>query len=79
MSNLSRKVSKNKFNNDVVKFICPVCKKTEDVPFYIVYALDKMDQGNDDYPPRFDCQHCYGKMEPVYYKNYKGKIYQYKD
>ena len=41
--------------------------------------MDKADKGNDDYPPRFKCQHCRGKMEPIYYKNYKGKVYQYKN
>ena len=78
MSSLVSKIKKNK-NNDYITFICPICKTKEQIPFYIVDMMDKADNGNDTYPPRFNCQHCYGKMEPVYYKNYKGKIYQYKD
>lgn len=69
----------NEKNSNYITFICPICKYKEDIPFYIVDMMDKADKGNDDYPPRFKCQHCRGKMEPIYYKNYKGKIYQYKN
>ncbi len=41
--------------------------------------LDKCDDGDDSYPPRFDCQICDGIMTPLYYKNYKGKVYEYKE
>lgn len=78
MSNMLKKIKKN-IKPDYVEFICPICKTREKIPFYIVDELDRNDKGNQDYPPRFDCENCSGMMEPVYYKNYKGKVYAYKN
>lgn len=43
--------------------------------------LDEADSiGVDiDYPPRFECQKCPGKMVPIYYISVNGKIYEYKE
>ena len=43
--------------------------------------LDEADSiGVDiDYPPRFECQKCPGKMVPIYYISVHGKIYEYKE
>ncbi len=60
-------------------YVCPKCKTKEDIPFSLVNMLDKCDDGDDSYPPRFDCQICDGIMTPLYYKNYKGKVYEYKE
>ena len=30
-------------------------------------------------PPRFDCENCPGKMEPIYYIGVNDKIYEYKE
>ena len=73
-----RKIKKNIKPNSV-EFICPKCKTKEFIPFYIVDMMDKQDNGDCNYPPRFSCQNCDGLMEPVYYKNYKGIIYAYKN
>lgn len=78
MSNMLKKMKKN-VNNEFVTFICPKCKIKEDIPFSIVNMLDKSDDGDDAYPPRFDCQYCDGIMTPIYYKNYKGKVYEYNE
>ena len=56
MSNMLKKMKKN-VNNEFVTFICPKCKIKEDIPFSIVNMLDKSDDGDDAYPPRFDCQY----------------------
>ena len=78
MSNMLKKMKKN-VNKEFVTFICPKCKTKEDIPFSIVDMLDKSDDGDDSYPPRFDCLYCDGKMTPIYYKNYKGKVYEYNE
>lgn len=78
MSNMLKKMRKN-LNKEFVTFICPKCKTKENIPFSIVDMLDKNDNGDDTYPPRFDCQNCDGKMTPIYYKNYKGIVYEYKE
>ena len=41
--------------------------------------MDRYDNGDPNYPPRFNCQNCDGIMTQIYYKNYKGKVYQYKE
>ena len=69
---------KNNMDDKFIIFICPKCKCKEKIPFYIVDMLDRNDNGDSKYPPRFDCQNCDGTMTPVYYKNYKGKVYEYK-
>ena len=32
-----------------------------------------------NYPPRFDCEKCPGKMVPFYYVSVHGKIHEYKE
>ena len=79
MSNsFARKIKRNQ-NKVFVTFICPKCKIKENVPFQVVDMLDRTDNGDDRYPPRFNCENCDGLMEPIYYKNYKGVIYEYKE
>ena len=78
MSNMLKKIKKNIKPNSV-EFICPKCKTRESIPFYIVDMMDRQDNGDPNYPPRFSCQNCDGLMEPVYYKNYKGIVYAYKN
>lgn len=78
MGSINKKI-KNNINNNFVTFICPKCKVKENIPFYIVDMMDKHDNGNQNCPPRFGCQNCDGIMIPVYYKNYKGKVYEYKE
>lgn len=73
-----KKIKKN-INKDYVTFICPKCGTKEGIPFSIVDMLDRSDNGNPNYPPRFNCENCDGKMQPVYYKNYKGIVYEYKN
>lgn len=74
-----RLIMKSK-NPQEIEFICPNCKTKERIPTYIVEMLDASDQINVDtsLPPRFDCECCNGKMEPIYYVGVKGKIYEYK-
>ena len=73
-----RKIKKN-INKEFVTFICPKCKTKENIPFSIVDMCDRNDDGDDSYPPRFSCQKCDGLMTPLCYKNYKGKVYEYKE
>jgi hypothetical protein len=35
-----------------------------------------MDGGDASVPPRFDCQSCSGKMQPVHYVNHDGIVYK---
>lgn len=66
-------------NPKFIEFICPLCKSKERIPTEIVEMLDYADQIGVDtsVPPRFDCEHCPGKMVPIYYIGCKGKIYSY--
>ena len=68
-------------NPKEIEFICPLCKTTEFIPTEIVEMLDRADQVNvdTDVPPRFDCEHCSGKMVPKFYIGVHGKIYKYED
>ena len=68
-------------NPKEIEFICPLCKTTEFIPTEIVEMLDRADQVNvdTDVPPRFDCEHCLGKMVPKFYIGVHGKIYKYED
>ena len=66
-------------NKKKITFICPNCKTKEDFDYSFVDNIDRHDNGDDRYPPRFSCLNCNGLMEPVYYKNYKGIVYAYKE
>ncbi len=78
MSNMVKKIKKN-IHPKYIEFICPMCKTKEQIPFDIVDMMDRHDNGDSSYPPRFSCELCDGLMEPIYYKNYKGIIYAYKE
>ncbi len=68
-------------NPKEIEFICTRCKTKERIPTEIVEMLDKADQIGVDtlVPPRFDCEKCPGKMEPIYYVGVNGRIYEYKE
>lgn len=68
-------------NKKEIEFICPKCKTKEKIPTSIVEMLDASDQIGVDtsIPPKFDCQFCDGKMEPIFYVGVKGRIYVYKE
>ena len=70
-----------KKNDKFIEFICPKCKTKEKIPTEIVEMLDANDNNGVDisYPPRFNCEKCPGKMEPIYYKSVYGITYQYKE
>lgn len=58
-----------------VTYKCPKCNFKEDIPKEVVDYFDLTDLGDPTVPPRFDCQKCDGKMEPTYYVNREGFIY----
>ena len=58
--------------NDYVIFICHKCKTKEYIPM-----KEKCDDGK--YPPKFDCLVYNEKMQPIYYKNYKGIVYEFNE
>jgi hypothetical protein len=63
-------------SNETVTFKCLKCCIAEEIPKNIVDMMDREDPGDRDYPPQFDCEKCNGKMSPVYYKAYDGRIYK---
>jgi hypothetical protein len=69
---LSRKKSSNPQH---VLFRCIICNFEEQIPKDVVDYFDIMDGGDPSIPPRFDCQSCSGKMQPVYYVNHDGIVY----
>jgi hypothetical protein len=72
-----KKVKKT-IDKPTVKYICPSCKTTENIPKDVVDYFDIIDGGNPLFPPRFDCENCTDKMTPVYYVNHDGIVYEYK-
>ena len=58
-----------------VTYKCPKCNFKEDIPKEVVDYFDLTDLGDPTVPPRFDRQKCDGKMEPTYYVNHEGFIY----
>lgn len=70
MSNMIKKIKKN-IHPTYIEFICPKCKIKEQIPFEVVDMMDRYDNGDPSYPPRFNCEHCNGLMEPIYYKTIK--------
>ena len=58
-----------------VTYKCPKCNFKEDIPKEVDDYFDLTDLGDPTVPPRFDCQKCDGKMEPTYYVNHEGFIY----
>ena len=70
-------MSKKK-NPKEIEFICSKCKTKELIPTDIVLMLDKADQiGVDNsYPPRFDCEKCFGKMVPSFYIGVNGIVFE---
>ena len=67
---------KSKSNDSSVKYRCTVCNFEEFIPKDVVDFFDIMDGGDPSVPPRFDCQRCSGKMQPVFYVNHDGIIYK---
>ena len=67
-------------NKKEIEFICPKCKTREFIPTEIVQMLDASDQIGVDtsIPPKFACQKCNGKMEPIFYIGVNGTIYKSK-
>ena len=72
----SKKDKANDRNTEAVHFRCLKCNFEEWVPKEIVDFFDIMDTGDPTVPPRFDCQLCTGKMEPVNYTNHDGIKYK---
>lgn len=70
-----------KKNGKFIEYICPKCKIKENIPTEVVEMLDEADSFGVDinYPPRFECQKCTGKMVPIYYISVHGKIHEYKE
>jgi len=59
-----------------VLFRCITCNFEEYIPKEVVDFFDLMDGGDPSVPPRFDCQSCSGKMQPVHYVNHDGIVYK---
>ena len=64
-----------KTKNSSVQFRCTACNFEEFIPKDVVDFCDIMDGGDPLVPPRFDCQRCSGKMQPVHYINHDGIVY----
>jgi len=72
-----KKPKQSKSNNsEAILFRCVKCKSEEWIPKDVVDFFDIMDTGDPTVPPRFDCQSCSGKMEPVQYINHDGIEYK---
>jgi hypothetical protein len=63
-------------NASTVLFRCTKCNFEEFIPKDVVDYFDIMDGGDPLVPPRFDCQSCSGKMQPVHYVNHDGIVYK---
>jgi hypothetical protein len=72
----SKKEKASDSNNEAIRFRCPKCNSEEWIPKEVVDFFDIMDAGDPTVPPRFDCQSCPGKMEPVDYTNHDGIRYK---
>ena len=70
-----------KKNGKFIEYICPKCKTKENIPMEVVETLDEADSFGVDtnYPPRFNCEKCPGKIVPIYYISVHGKIHEYKE
>jgi hypothetical protein len=65
-----------KHNDPPILFRCTTCNFEELIPKDVVDYFDIMDGGDPLFPPRFDCQSCSGKMQPVHYVNHDGIDYK---
>ena len=63
-------------NESPVLFRCTACNFEELIPKEVVDYFDIIDGGGPSFPPRFDCQNCSGKIQPVYYVNHDGIVYK---
>jgi len=72
----SRKTASSKNNSESILFKCLKCNSQERIPKEVVDFFDIMDTGDTSVPPRFDCQLCSGKMQPVHYINHDGIEYK---
>ena len=66
----------NVYNSKSILFRCLMCNTDERIPKEVVDFFDIMDAGDSSVPPRFDCQACPGKMQPVHYINHDGIEYK---
>jgi hypothetical protein len=64
-------------NDSLILFKCTNCNFEEFIPKEVVDYFDIIDGGDHSFPPRFDCQNCSGKIQPVYYVNHDGIVYKF--
>jgi hypothetical protein len=67
--------TRKRLDKQPILFRCTGCNFEELIPKDVVDFFDIMDGGDASIPPRFDCQFCCGKMQPVHYVNHDGIIY----
>ena len=61
----------------MIRFRCTSCNFEEYFPQDVVEFFDDFDDGDPDFPPRFDCSSCdFGLMQPIYFKSNSGIIYK---
>ncbi len=71
-----KKFDAKKQVNEVVLFKCITCGFEENILKEVVDFFDIMDGGDPLLPPRFDCQKCSGKIQPVFYVGHDGILYK---
>ena len=63
-------------NPDQITYLCPKCKRTEEIPTKVVLHFDLLDSGDPTYPPRFECNHgCNVLMTPLKFTGDLGYYY----
>jgi hypothetical protein len=70
------KAGKRPDTDPMVQFRCVMCGTEELILKSVVDFFDVMDGGDPSFPPRFDCQNCAGKMQPVRYVGHDGIVYK---
>jgi len=71
-----RKAGIESGNEQLIQFRCTACGFEELIPKSVVDFFDVMDGGDPTFPPRFDCQNCDGKVQPVHYIGHDGIVYK---
>lgn len=62
--------------NQTVTFVCPKCRKTEEIPTEVVLHFDFLDDGDPSFPPRFLCAFgCDVYMTPLQFTGQRGFSY----
>jgi len=72
----SKKTAALNNNSESILFKCLKCNSQEHIPKEVVDFFDITDAGDPSVPPRFDCNSCSGKMQPVHYINHDGIEYK---